>query len=122
MNEEPTTIDELLDEAFDMPDFRSTWFFVDNWYKRLGFKDPIPDSDRIEEYKWITEQLRKVIFKIEDEMRELASKPEMLLQYLDNKIAKANDKATSRKELVFGFMRDEWYITTRNEIENLLSQ
>ena len=52
---------ETLISLFRMQDFNTMFMLIDQQYRQLGFRDPLTDSERIAEYKYITQQLRKYI-------------------------------------------------------------
>lgn len=104
---------------FRARDFQAMWYNLSNWYKNLGFTDELTDAQRIEEYKWIVQQLRKYMFSKQDDIMSCDSVDEML-EKVQALISKASEYGDDRKTVVYNFMRDQWLLELHSVLENIL--
>lgn len=105
---------------FQARDFETMWYAIKDEYKDLGFVDPIDDQTRIDEYTWITQQLRKYMFSKQDEIMECDSLEDMVAK-IDSLIGKAGEYGDERKKVVYNFMRDHWLYEVRNYLVDLIA-
>lgn len=113
------TIKQRVELMFQARDFESMWFAITDEYRDLGFTDSIADQDRIDEYTWITQQLRKYMFSKQDEILGCESLGDMIA-LIDVYIGKAGEYGEDRKKVVYNFMRDHWLYEIRNHLVNLI--
>lgn len=104
---------------FQARDFETMWYAIKDEYKDLGFVDPIDDQTRIDEYTWITQQLRKYMFSKQDEIMGCDSLEDMVAM-VDSLIGKAGEYGDERKKVVYNFMRDHWLYEVRNYLVDLI--
>ena len=109
------TKEDLL-PLFQMNSFANMWIVINNKYNLMEFKDNISDEQRISEYKWITQQLRKYISKQQNVVLKHDTLKEMLNE-IEALISKAEEYGDSRREIVYNIMRDEWLIELYHIIE-----
>lgn len=105
---------------FQARDFETMWYAIKDEYKDLGFVDPISDQTRIDEYTWITQQLRKYMFSKQDEIMGCDSLEDMVAM-VDSLIGKAGEYGDERKKVVYNFMRDHWLYEVRNYLVDLIA-
>ncbi len=103
---------------FRAKDFERMWFLLNDQYKALGFTDPLTDVERISEYKWIVQQLRKYMFSKQDIILGCDSVDGMI-EVVDNLIGSSAEYGDDRKKIVYNFMRDHWLFEVRNVLEEL---
>lgn len=104
---------------FRAKDFHGMWFIIKQNYEELGFSDPMTDQQKIDEYKWIVQQLRKYMFSKQDEIMACESIEDMI-DFVDMLIGKADEYAEERKKIVYNFIRDGWLYELRNYLSMLL--
>ena len=105
---------------FQARDFETMWYAIKDEYKDLGFVDSIDDKTRIDEYTWITQQLRKYMFSKQDEIMGCDSLEDMVAK-IDSLIGKAGEYGDERKKVVYNFMRDHWLYEVRNYLVDLIA-
>ena len=114
-------VDEGLQQQillmFRARDFESMWFVCKASYENLGFKDAT-DQQKIDEYKWIVQQLRKYMFSKQDEILGCVDLDDMI-KHVEDLIAKASEYGDERKEIAYNFMRDHWLFELRNHLVQL---
>lgn len=102
---------------FRAKDFEGMWFNLKNWYEQLGFADAITDQERIDEYTWIVQQLRKYMFSKQDDVLACDSVEEMI-EVVDSMIGNAQEYGADRRHVVYNFVRDHWLYELRNHLGN----
>ena len=113
------SVKEVVQGLFRSKDFESLWFIIKEQYKELGFSDVLSDQERIDEYKWITHQLRKYMFGKQDDIMSCNSVDEMIAK-VEILIGKADEYGDERKKVVYNFMRDHWLYEVRNSLVYIL--
>lgn len=112
----PTSYD-TINSYFQVPDQIQMWPIIAEKYKEFGFTDPISDATRIEEYGYITDQFTKFVFRQQSEIEECGNSLERIQKAAASIVPKDRVKATSRKELAYRSLRDEWLMGLRIAIE-----
>lgn len=97
-----------VDQMFVAPSFVRMWGQIHLRYMQMGFTDHLSDGERIKEYKYITEQYRKFVFKSKGEVMKLTDDPETVQGWVDSKLATLQEAPTDRKALVYATFRDDW--------------
>ena len=113
---------QYVEGSFALTDFRSMFDIINNVYESLKFRDNITDSERISEYKYITQQLRKYISGRYDTIAACGSDLNMMLSTVERWLSDAPEYGDDRKNLVYNFLRDQWLIETYNNIKWLMGK
>jgi hypothetical protein len=113
---------QYVEGSFALTDFRSMFDIINNVYESLKFRDNITDSERISEYKYITQQLRKYISGRYDTIAACGSDLNMMLSTVERWLSDAPEYGDDRKNLVYNFLRDQWLIETYNNIKWLMDK
>lgn len=109
--EETDEYRDLIERAFQVPGFVELWPYIQSKYQEMGFKDHLTDREMIQEYKYISEQYRKFIFKRQDAIMAIADNPELVMDLVSDQISKLTESPTERKQLVYSAIRDEWLVS-----------
>lgn len=104
---------------FRANDFEAMWYMLKDQYKNLGFTDQMTDQQRVDEYKWIVQQLRKYMFSKQDGILDCDSVEDMVA-CVDKLIGTADEYGEDRKHVVYNFVRDHWLYELRNHLSNML--
>lgn len=116
-------VDQLLKDQillmFRARDFEGMWFIIKNQYDELGFTDPMTDQQKIDEYKWIVQQLRKFMFTKQDDVLSCDSL-ESMVACVEKMIGNAEEYGDERKKVVYNFMRDHWLYELKDHLTMLL--
>lgn len=107
---------QRLELAFQPRNFQAMWFTLNEKYKSLDFKDSIADSVRIQEYKYIVQQLRKYMAKCKDDILYDCDNPEEMVEKIGYLLGNGAEYGNERKEIVYNFVRDDWLIEINNYI------
>lgn len=117
-DEQRTTVESL----FRMNDFHSMYQIIDQEYKTLGFQDKLTDAERIKEYQYITQQLRKYIAGRHEPIMSCGSNLDAMLATVESWITNAPEYGSERKELVYNFLRDSWILEVYNGLRYLIDE
>lgn len=98
---------QTLLRVFDLRGFEEMWYLVNQAYQACGFSDSLSDSDRITEYKWVMQQLRRFVTQHKDGLLDQDQGLEGIAWAAE--IVKSRmEYGGTRKEIVYGIMRDRW--------------
>lgn len=109
-------ITEYLEPCFAVAGFGDSFIALNQLYSSLDFKDEISDNERIAEYKWITQQLRKYIGKQKEVILSHKNREEILAE-IENLISKTSEYGDNRKEIAYNIMRDDFLAQLHNIVE-----
>lgn len=108
---------EILEGSFRLTDFRSMFDIINGTYEALKFHDELTDNERIDEYKYITQQLRKYISGRQDTIMACGSDLQRMLVTVESWLSDAPEYGDDRKTLVYNFLRDSWLLELYNRIK-----
>jgi hypothetical protein len=103
--------------AFQMRSFRDMWSIIDQTYGQLGLGADMTDADRIAEYRYINEQLRKYIGSKQDQVLGHGADLDGMMAEVAELVSKGTEYGDERKVLVYNFLRDQWLIELYNAIQ-----
>ena len=116
MEEQYEDILDLIRDEFKTPDLLAYWPELLRRYKEMGFSDPLTDEQRIKEFTYIVQQVRKYVFSNQKIiLSHLYDLPRMLA-VVDDLIEKRTETSDERKKLVYYAVRDEWLAHLRSQI------
>ena len=101
---------DLLDRLFMMNSFSTTWATIDKVYQEHRVGEKMEDDERIAEYSYINQQLRKYISSAETIVRGCGSDVQRMRKEIENMISTAAEYADTRKQLMYNFTRDIWLL------------
>lgn len=104
----------------ELKSFEFMWANIDGYYQNM-FHDDISDEQRIDEYKYIVQQLNKYISKRKEELIKLDSMEDMAGQVIVW-LGESSQYGGSRKELVYNFLRDAWLREVLSALSTMLEQ
>jgi hypothetical protein len=110
----------VMSSLFQMTDFHSMFNIINSTYRELEFQDRLTDADRIAEYKYITQQLRKYISSHHDPIMTCGSNLHAMLATVEAWLADAPEYGDDRKTIVYNFLRDNWLLEIYNGIKYLI--
>lgn len=112
---------DLVDEETRHIDVVASWETLNYTYEQLRFSDPLSDAARLEEYKWIVQQMNTFLSKIRPKL--LNSKDEeAMLKILEESFTPSKMELKSRKALVYQKLKQQWVKTmmTRIRMEGVM--
>ena len=106
----------VLQQMFTMNSFSTVWQTIDNVYSNHGMGDSLTDEERIAEYTYINQQLRKYIGKAEEQVLSHGSDLEGMKSEIEKLISTSSEYADDRRQLMYNFTRDIWLLDAYNGI------
>jgi len=97
----------MANGLFKADDFEQAWMELDQLVENLRLQDFRDDSEKIGEYKWIVQQLRKYMGTKQDEVLRCDTIDDMVAK-VEDLISKQREYGDNRKEVLYNFMRDHW--------------
>ena len=107
---------DVLNSFFMMKDFRSMWDIIYNEYETKHLGKDIDDEEKILEFQYINQQLRKYMSSHQDQIMDHGADFEAMLKEIDELLGTASEYADTRRELVYSFLRDQWLIELHDGI------
>lgn len=92
------------------------YLVINDTYDRYGLGDGLSDEERISEYKYINEQLRKFVSKTQVPVFDCGSDLNKMAEYVRSMFKTLPEYADDRKTLVYNFVRDTWLLELLNVI------
>jgi len=107
---------EYIQQVFNMPSFSMAWDTIDQMYRGKKLGEDMTDDERVAEYANVNQQLRKYISSRQEQVMRHQSNFPAMLDEVAAIIAKADEYAPTRQQLMYNFMRDSWLIGLYNAI------
>ena len=111
---------EALAESFKMKGFNEMFSIIDQYYEQYKLGISLNDEERIKEYQYVNEQLRKFVFRSQDAILDHGSGLEGMQTEVATMLARSPEYADDRKKLIYNFMRDAWLVEIYNIIGYLI--
>ena len=105
---------ELVHGCFEMKAFSEMFPIIGQYYKKYELGEDMTDDEKIAEYQYVNEQLRKFAFKNQDAILDYGSDLEGMLGEAKAMLERGGEYAGTRKQLMYNFMRDAWLIELCN--------
>ena len=113
---------EWVEEETRHIDVVASWESLNDTYDALRLTDPLSDTERLEEYKWIVQQMNSFLSKIRTKLlscKDIEAMTEMLAKSI-NPIGKV--ELAERKSLVYQKLRQRWMMTKISELSLMQAQ
>ena len=110
----------IVESQFRLTDFRTMFDILNSLYEAMKFHDDLSDAERIAEYKYVTQQLRKYISGRQVAILDCGSDLDKMLLTVESWLSDAPEYGDDRKTLAYNFLRDEWILETYNMVKYLI--
>lgn len=110
----------VLAELFTLRGFQHMYSLINAYYSQYGLGIGLSDDERIEEYQWITKQLRKYVSTKQDEILECGGNLDEMRARVHDMLSNAVEYGGSRREQMYIFVRDNWLRELLGGIEMLM--
>lgn len=113
---------EWIEEETRHIDVVASWESLNDTYDTLRFADPLSDAERLEEYKWIVQQMNSFLSKMRTRLlscRDLEAMVEMLGTSF-TPVGKVD--LSARRALVYQKLRQQWVRTEMMRLRTMLAQ
>ena len=106
--ESDTDIREWVDEQTRHVDVVASWESLCDTYDTLRFSDSLSDVERLEEYKWIVQQMNSFLTKTRTKLMTCKD-PNAITDMLTSMLTPAGKmELGTRKALVYQKLRQQW--------------
>lgn len=115
------SIRDWIDEETRHIDVVASWESLCDTYDALRFTDQLSDAERLEEFKWIVQQMNSFLSKTRTKLlscKDIEAMTQMLTESI-NPVGKV--ELTQRKSLVYQKLRQRWMMTKISEL-SLMAQ
>jgi hypothetical protein len=120
--ESTTDVKAWVDEETRHIDVVASWESLCDTYDSLRFADPLSDSERLEEYKWIVQQMNSFLSKMRTKLLSCRDKEAMveMLSMSFNPTGKM--ELSARRALVYQKLRQQWVKTEIMRLQAMMDQ
>lgn len=116
------SIREWVDEETRHIDVVASWESLCDTYETLKFSDPLSDAERLEEYRWIVQQMNSFLSKIRTRMLSCKD-PEAMVEMLRGTYVPAGKvELSTRRALVYQKLRQQWIGTEIMRLRTMMME
>ena len=124
MNEQESTIDksvlhDLVDEETTHVDVVASWENLCGVYDALRFTDVLADSERLEEFKWITQQMNSFLSKMRTKLLSCSTVDAMMDLLEQSYFPAGKVELSDRKSLAFQCLKQRWITMLKHRLRML---
>lgn len=117
-----TSMRDWVDEETRHIDVVASWESLCDTYDALRFTDQLSDAERLEEYKWIVQQMNSFLTKIRTKLLSCKD-PEAMVELLGTSFTPTGKmELSARKALVYQKLRQQWVRTEIARLQTMLAQ
>lgn len=114
-----TDLLDLVDEETRPLDVVASWESLCDTYRTLEFSDEISDQARIEEYKWIIQQMNAHLSRARKKLMSCKD-TDSAMEVLENMFTPSGKvNLTGRMDLAYQKLRQRWVMRMLNQMEML---
>ena len=106
--ESATNIREWIEDETRHIDVVASWESLCETYETLRFADPLSDVERLEEFKWIVQQMNAFLTKVRTKLlscKNLEAMTEVLMMSMS---PSGKTELGTRKALVYQKLKQQW--------------
>lgn len=120
--ESTTSIKDWIDEETRHIDVVASWESLCDTYDTLRFTDHLSDAERLEEYKWIVQQMNSFLTKIRTKLLSCRNLEAMLEAMKASYIPAGKTDLSTRRSLVYQKLRQRWMGTMISQLTMMMEQ
>ncbi len=119
--ESTTSIREWIDEETRHIDVVASWESLCDTYDTLRFTDRLSDAERLEEYKWIVQQMNSFLTKIRTKLLSCRDMEAMLEMLSMTMVPSGKMELSARRALVYQKLRQQWVMMEMARLREMLA-
>ncbi len=120
--ESDISIKDWIDDETRHIDLVASWESLCGTYDSLRFTDPISDAEKLEEYRWIVQQMNSFLTKMRTKLLSCKD-PDSMIEMLGMNFTPAGKMDLStRRALVYQKLRQQWVRTEILKLQTMLAQ
>lgn len=117
-----TSIKDWIESETRHIDVIASWESLCDTYDALRFTDHLSDAERLEEYKWIVQQMNSFLTKIRTKLLSCKDLEAMVEALKASYTPAGKIDLSARRALVYQKLRQRWMGTTINQLMAMLEQ
>ena len=106
--ESGTDVLKHIDEATQHIDVVASWESLNETYDSLRLTDQLSDAERLEEYKWIVQQMNSFLSKTRTKLLSCKDTNAMIEVLGNSMIPAGKVELSTRRALVYQKLRQQW--------------
>lgn len=118
--ESDTNIREWVEEETRHIDVVASWESLCDTYEALRFTDPLSDAERLEEFRWIVQQMNVFLTKIRTKLLSCKDMEAMVEMLGTSFTPSGKMDLSTRRALVYQKLKQQWVRTTMMRIQTML--
>lgn len=124
MNEQESVTKDLLhdwvEEQTRQLDVVASWESLCDAYNVLQFSDPLSDTVRLEEYKWIIKEMNKFLTRMRKKLMSCRN-PDSMLDAMKNSFTPSGQvQIEGRRSLAYQKLRQRWILQMIAQLEQIV--
>lgn len=119
MNEQVSDINDFIDIETRHIDVVASWENLCGTYEALMFTDTMSDNERLEEFKWVIQQMNAFLTRIRSKLLTCKDVDSMLKILEQNVVPRGKMELTERKALVYQKLKQRWIKTIAAQLETM---
>lgn len=112
---------DLVEQETHALDLVASWETLCEVYRVLEFSDPLSDSVRLEEFKWIIREMNKFLTRMRNKLMTCKDIDATITMLTESFVPAGKVTVDSRKALAFQKLRQQWitrFLMTMNQLES----
>lgn len=103
-------------------DVVASWESLNDTYDALRLTDPLSDTERLEEYKWIVQQMNSFLTKVRTSLLSCKDTEAMVDMLTATLNPKGKVELGTRRSLVYQKLRQQWMGMTIQRLRLMMAQ
>ena len=120
--ESTTSIRDWVEEETRHIDVVASWESLCDTYDALRFTDPLSDTERLDEFKWIVQQMNVFLSKIRTKLLSCKDMEAMVEVLGQSFVPSGKMDLSTRRSLVYQKLKQQWVRTEIARIRTMLVQ
>jgi len=116
------SIREWVDEETRHVDVVASWESLCETYDALRFSDPLSDAERLEEFKWIVQQMNAFLTKMRNRMLSCRDPEAMVEALMASHTQTGKADLGTRRALVYQKLKQRWLQTTVARLQVMMME
>lgn len=116
------SIRDWIEEETRHIDVVASWESLCDTYDALRFTDQLSDAERLEEFKWIVQQMNSFLSKTRTKMLSCKDIEAMVTMLSSSITPTGKVELAERKSLVYQKLRQRWMMTKISELSLMQAQ
>lgn len=117
-----TSIREWVDDETRHIDVVASWESLCDTYETLRFTDPLSDAERLDEFKWIVQQMNAFLTKVRSRLLTCKDQDAMMEVLGISMTPTGKVELRTRKALVYQKLKQQWLRTMMMRLQVMMQE